>query len=334
MYLTFYGMKEKPFNATPDPKFLYLTPGHREALAQLLYGVQESKGFGVLTGEVGTGKTTLLQALRQRLDGTTAVAFVFNSTLPFDGLLEYVLEDFGIPRNASTQAQRLFSLNSFLIERRRLGQKALLIVDEAQHLDPPTLEQIRLLSNFETPTEKLMQILLVGQPELEAKLRLPELRQLRQRIGLHCTIPPLRPEETRDYIRTRLRIAGVHDPDLFTDRAVARIGEYAGGIPRVVNLLCDHSLLFGYADQKRKIDRETAEQAIAYLQGKQPGRRARKTAWRRRMTPLRWALWAIPAALLAVVVGAALGREALGAVSELVTTYLFNLARAVRDLVV
>lgn len=334
MYLTFYGMKEKPFNATPDPKFLYLTPGHREALAQLLYGVQESKGFGVLTGEVGTGKTTLLQALRQRLDGTTAVAFVFNSTLPFDGLLEYVLEDFGIPRNASTQAQRLFSLNSFLIERRRLGQKALLIVDEAQHLDPPTLEQIRLLSNFETPTEKLMQILLVGQPELEAKLRLPELRQLRQRIGLHCRIPPLRPEETRDYIRTRLRIAGVHDPDLFTDRAVARIGEYAGGIPRVVNLLCDHSLLFAYADQKRKIERETVEQAIAYLQGKQPGRWARETAWRRRMTPLRWALWAVPAALLAVVVGAALGRDALGAVSELVTMYLLNLARSVRDLVV
>ncbi len=334
MYLTFYGLKEKPFNATPDPKFLYLTPGHREALAQLVYGVQESKGFGVLTGEVGTGKTTLLQALRQRLNGTTAVAFVFNSTLPFDGLLEYVLEDFGIPRNASTQAQRLFSLSSFLIERRRLGQKALLIVDEAQHLDPPTLEQIRLLSNFETPTEKLMQILLVGQPELEAKLRLPELRQLRQRIGLHCRIPPLRPEETRDYIRTRLRIAGARDPDLFTNRAVARIGEYAGGIPRVVNLLCDHSLLFGYAGQKRKIDRETVEQVVGYLQGKQPGRRARETAWMRRMTPLRWALCAAPIVLVAVVVAAALGRDALGAVSQLVTTYLLDLARAVRDLVV
>lgn len=337
MYLTFYGLKEKPFNATPDPKFLYLTPGHQEALAQLLYGVQESKGFGVLTGEVGTGKTTLLRALLQRLDGKTAVAFIFNSTLPFDGVLEYMLEDFGVAQSARTLAQRLFALNTFLIERRRLGQNTLLILDEAHHLDPQTLEQVRLLSNFETPTEKLLQILLVGQPELEAKLRLPELRQLRQRIGLHCRIPPLRPEETRDYICTRLRIAGASDPDLFTDRAVARIRDYAGGIPRVVNIVCDHSLLFGYTDQKRKIDRDTVEQAIAYLQGKQPRHRAREVAWRRRLIPLRWVQWAVPAtllALLAVVIAAALGRDALGAVSELVTTYLLDLARTVRDLVV
>jgi general secretion pathway protein A len=334
VYLTFYGLKEKPFNATPDPKFLYLTPGHREALAQLVYGVEESKGFGVLTGEVGTGKTTLLQALLQRLDGKTAVAFVFDSALPFDGILEYMLGDWGVAQRASTAAQRLFALNTFLIERRRLGQKALLILDEAQHLDPPTLERVRLLSNFETPREKLLQILLVGQPELEAKLRLPELRQLRQRIGLHCRIPPLRPEEIHDYIRTRLRIAGAPDRELFTERAVTRIRDYAGGIPRVVNIVCDHSLLFGYADQKRKIDRDIVEQAIAYLQGKPPRRRAGEVAWRRRLIPLRWVLWAVPAALLAVVLAAALGRDALGAVSELVTTYLLDLARAVRDLVV
>src|SRR2546426_651133 len=208
MYLTFYGLTEKPFNATPDPRFLYMGPGHREALAQLLYGVQERKGFIVLTGKVGTGKTTLLHALRQGLNGQTAISFVFNSTLPFDGILEYVLEDFGIVKGGEWRAQRLIALNNFLIDRERTGQNTVLILDEAQNLDPSTLEQIRLLSNFETPTNKLLQILLVGQPELKAKLHLPELQQLKQRIGLRCQIPPLTPGEARQYIRTRLRIAG------------------------------------------------------------------------------------------------------------------------------
>lgn len=265
MYLTFYGLKEKPFSATPNPKFLYLTPGHREALAQLLYGVQESKGFIVLTGEVGTGKTTLLHTLLQRLDGNTEVAFIFHSKLPFDGILEYMLEDFGIAKTAGTQAQRFFALNNFLIERRRAGQNTVLIIDEAQNLDPPTLEQVRLLSNFETPTEKLLQILLVGQPELKAKLELPELRQLKQRIGLRCSIPPLTPEETRDYIRHRLRIAGARDGGLFTHHAVRRIADHTRGNPRLVNIVCDHCLLIGYADQKRTINQDIVEQAIEYL---------------------------------------------------------------------
>jgi general secretion pathway protein A len=266
MYLDFYGLKEKPFNATPDPKFLYMTPGHREALAQLLYGVQEQRGFLVLTGEVGTGKTTLLQALRQRLNGQTAVSFVFNSTLPFDGILEYMLEDFGIAKGEGSRAQRLITLNTFLIERRRLGQNTVLMLDEAQNLDSATLEQIRLLSNFETPTDKLLQILLVGQPELKAKLQLPELRQLKQRIGLRCRIPPLTPEEIREYIRKRLRVAGARDLGVFTDRAVERITDYSGGIPRLINIVCDHCLLFGYADQARRIDRHTVDQAIDYLE--------------------------------------------------------------------
>ena len=266
MYLTFYGLREKPFNATPDPKFLYLTPGHQEALAQLLYGVQERKGFIVLTGQVGTGKTTLVHALRQRLNGQTAVSFVFNSTLPFDGILEYALEDLGIARGERSRAQRLIALNNFLIERRRAGQNTVLILDEAQNLDPPTLEQVRLLSNFETPTDKLLQILLVGQPELKAKLLLPELQQLKQRIGLRCHIPPLSREEAREYIRSRLRVAGAGDLRLFSDQAVNGIAVYAGGIPRLVNILCDHCLLFGFADQKRRVDRDTVEQAIKYLE--------------------------------------------------------------------
>jgi general secretion pathway protein A len=184
VYLTFYGLKEKPFNPTPDPKFLYLTPGHREALAQLLYGVQERKGFIVLTGEMGTGKTTLLQALLQQLDGNAEVAFISHSKLSSDGILDYMLEDFGVTTTATSHAQRLFALNNFLIQSQRAGQNAVLIMDKGQNLDPPILEQVRLLSNFETPTEKLLQILLVGQPELQAKLDLPELRQLTHRMGL------------------------------------------------------------------------------------------------------------------------------------------------------
>src|SRR6266852_6195202 len=203
MYLTFYGLRDRPFNATPDPRFLYMSPGHREALAQLLYGTQERKGFIVLTGKVGTGKTTLLHTLCQRLNGQSAIAFVVNSTLPFDDLLEYVLEDLGIKQKGESRAQRLIALNNFLIERERAGQNTILIVDEAQNLDVATLEQIRLLSNFETPTSKLLQILLVGQPELKARLNLPELRQLKQRVGLRCQIPPLTLEEACAYIRTR-----------------------------------------------------------------------------------------------------------------------------------
>ena len=289
MYLDFYGLTEKPFNATPDPKFLHLTPGHREALAQLLYGVQDGKGFIVLTGEVGTGKTTLLHTLRQRLNGQTAVSFVFNSTLPFDGILEYMLEDFGITKAGESQAQRLIALNKFMIERRRAGQNTVLILDEAQNLNPTTLEQVRLLSNFETPTDKLLQILLVGQPELKAKLNLPELRQLKQRIGLRCTIPPLTPEETRLYIRKRLRVAGAEDLKLFTDRAVERIAEYAEGIPRLVNIVCDHCLVFAFADQKRQIDRHIVEQAIDYLEEGIAPRWGRKAAkrWLARI-PWRW----------------------------------------------
>src|SRR5256886_10265930 len=197
--LVFFGLQQKPFNATPDPRFLYLSPGHREGLAQLVYGVQEQKGFILLTGEVGTGKTTLLRALLSRLDSHTAAAFVFDTTLPFEGLLEYILEDFGVAKAGESHVQRLIALNNFLTERRRAGQNSVLILDEAQNLDLRALEQIRLLSNFETHTEKLLQILLVGQPELLDTLDRPELRQLKQRIGLRCQILPLTPEQTRDY---------------------------------------------------------------------------------------------------------------------------------------
>src|SRR6266849_965577 len=171
-----------------------MTPGHREALAQLLYAIHERKGFLLLTAEVGMGKTTLLQSLRNQLDSTTALAYVSNSMLPFQGILEYMLEEFEIEKPAdSSHAQRLVALQNFLLDRHRAGQNTVLILDEAQNLYPQTLEQIRLLSNFETTKEKLLQILLVGQPELRANLDRPELRQLNQRIGLRCSLPALGP---------------------------------------------------------------------------------------------------------------------------------------------
>jgi general secretion pathway protein A len=307
MYLTFYGLTEKPFNATPDPKFLYMSPGHRDALAQLLYGVQERKGFIVLTGKVGTGKTTLLHALRRQLDEQTAVSFVFNSTLPFDGILEYALEDLGIAKGGESRAQQLIALNNFLIERERTGQNTVLILDEAQNLDSFTLEQIRLLSNFETPTAKLLQILLVGQPELKARLQLPELQQLKQRIGLRCQIPALTPEEVRQYMRNRLRIAGARDLGLFTDAAVDRITEYAGGIPRLINIVGDHCLLFGYADQKRRIDRRTVDQAIEYLEeGTAPHRWAGGLRRLPAKLSFRWGVGVLATIFLGVVASLAL----------------------------
>ena len=277
MYLEFYGLAEKPFATTPDPRFLFLTQQHRDALARLSYGVQEKKGFVVLTGEVGTGKTTLVRTLLTQLDPSIAVAFIFNSTLPFEGLLEHVLEDFGISEPGATMAQRLLALNHFLAERSRRGCQTLLVVDEAQHLSIDNLEQLRLLSNFETANDKLVQILLVGQPELEAKLELPAMRQLAQRIELRIDISPLSAFEMSDYIRARLRTAGARDDNIFTGNAPALIASATNGIPRLINILCDHCLLIGYADQKRRIGGDVVREALESLHI----RRDRQTTVRR-----------------------------------------------------
>jgi general secretion pathway protein A len=285
--LAFFGLHEPAFNPTPDPRFLHLTPGHEEALAQLLYGVHQQKGFLLLTGDVGTGKTTILHALLHQLGDSAAVAFITNPMLGFEGTLEYMLEDLGItkPDDASL-TQGLVAFQNFLVERSRTGQNTVLVMDEAHELAPATLEQIRLLSNFETPQEKLLQIVLAGQGELRAMLQLPALRSLNQRIGIRARLPVLTAAQVGAYVRTRLAAAGARDPGLFSAEAIGRIAAYSGGIPRVVNTVCDHCLLFAYADQVRHITRATVEEAIHYLDdGRRRGRsrrsgRPRWMAWR------------------------------------------------------
>src|SRR2546430_6767423 len=302
MYLSFYGLREAPFAPTPDPKFLFQSPRHRWELDQLLYGVRVGKGFCVLPGEVGTGKTTLLRTLLERLDATTPGAYVPNSDLNVEGLLEYILQDWGGKSVAQTHAQRLFELNEFLIDQHKQGGSPVLVIDEAQNLSVPTLEAVRLLSNFETTSQKLRQILLVGQPELRDKLNLPELRQLKQRVGLRCHIAALSPEETRQYIRHRLRIAGATDAGIFSDAAIQKISDYSQGTPRVINIVCDHCLLSGYADSRRRIDANIVQEAVEYLE------EGERREWKRRrsisLVPGQGAVWAARSgvALLVLVI--------------------------------
>src|SRR5258705_3902814 len=344
IYLDFYGFDRDPFGVTPDPDFLYMTPGHKEALAQLLYAIQEKKGFILVTAEVGMGKTTLLEALRQELDSNTAVAYVSNSLLPFPAILEYMLEEFEIEEPGESAAQRLVVLQNFLVERHGAGQNTVLILDEAQNLYPQTLEQIRLLSNFETTKEKILQIVLVGQPELLARLEMPELRQLKQRISIMCTIPPMTRSGTRNYIRTRLRMAGARDLGIFTEDAVAHIVEDANGIPRIVNTVCDHCLLIGYADQTRRLSRGIVDQAIGYLEvGARPRVRGRSNRGVRRararskpspVSALRWGLLGMSAALVTRVAGTPFFHpHLLPHVMDVSTSYLADLARSVRPLI-
>jgi general secretion pathway protein A len=262
VYLSFFGLAEHPFSLAPDPRFSFMGASYRVALAQL----EERSGVAVLTGEAGTGKTSLLLALRERLDADTAVAYVFNTTLPFEGIVEFMLDDLGIAKPEESPGRRLAALNSFLSEREQAGQNTTLIVDEAQSLDVPILAQLGMLAKLESgTTSKRLQIVLAGPPELETKLDHPDLQSLQNAIGLRCRIRPLDTEEVHEYIRNRLQVAGAPDTGLFSEWAIGRIRRYSGGVPRAVNIVCDHCLLFGYADQKRRIDRRLANQAIAYL---------------------------------------------------------------------
>ncbi|MGH0035845.1 MAG: AAA family ATPase [Myxococcota bacterium] len=253
MYTDFYGLREKPFSLSPDPRFLYLAASHREALAHLLYGIDEGEGFIAVTGEVGTGKTTLCRSLLDRLGSETEVAFLFNPSGTAGELLHAIAREFGFDDRTASRHELGDRLNRFLLDRKRDGRRVLLIVDEAQNLSDGTLEQIRLLSNLETSSEKLIQILLLGQPELDEKLDSPALRQLRQRISVRWGLGPLSAGETREYVRHRMRIAAAGECDVFDDAALAEVHRRTRGVPRLVNVLCDRALLAGYAEGLRRI---------------------------------------------------------------------------------
>ena len=267
MYKSFFGLKESPFNANPDPRFLYLTSQVEEALTGLMYGIQTRKGFITLTGEVGTGKTTLVNRLLDWLHHRRArTAFLFNSRMNSSQLFDFILAEFEISCDSKSKSQQLLKLNHWLLDRYRAGETVVLILDEAQNLTYPVLEEVRLLTNLETSTDKLLQIVLSGQPELEDKLKLPQLRQLRQRIMLRCKTTPLTKEQTHDYILMRLKIAGAGDQPIFSPEAIDTVHLYSLGIPRVVNLLCEHSLVNGYVDQQRPIKPKTVEDVAREFQ--------------------------------------------------------------------
>src|SRR5271166_3346163 len=260
MYKEFFGLRANPFNVNPDPRYLFLTRHTEEALACLTYGIQSRKGFVLLTGEVGTGKTTLINKLMEWLRmQQVATAFIFNSRMDVPQFLDFMMADFGIPCDGQSKSQILQRLYNWLLDRYRAGETAVLVVDEAQNLAEEVLEEIRMLTNLETFTEKLLQIVLVGQPELEQKLKQPQLRQLRQRLTLRAKTHALTLDETRAYVQQRLRIAGSNGQPIFDPEALAAIHRYASGIPRVINLLCEHCLVSAFVDQQKMIGAATVE---------------------------------------------------------------------------
>lgn len=266
MYNNFFKLKVSPFGTSPDPRFLYMMPHTREALACLEYGISARKGFTVLTGEVGTGKTTLLRrALGSFHNRRVSTAFVFNPRLEVLDFLEFVLTDFGIVPSARTKSGMLLQLNRWLIERYRMEETCVVVVDEAQNLSWDLLEEIRLLTNLETSSEKLLQIVLSGQPELEEKLRHPSVRQLRQRVALWCRTQALTAQQTLAYIAERLRIAGAAYA-IFSPEALDLVHHYSRGIPRIINLLCEHSLISAYVEQTQHVSPEMVEAVAIELE--------------------------------------------------------------------
>jgi len=265
MYCEFYQLTERPFNVTPDPKFLYLNARYREALASLNYGITQRKGFITLIGEAGTGKTTLLKKLLEDLDTKTKSVFIFNTNVTFEEILEYIFAEFDLPVHNGKKLYMLQRLNSFLLEELRGGSNVALLIDEAQDLEFSVLEDLRLLSNLETAKEKILQIVLSGQPELGQKLSNPILRQLRQRIGINCRLLPLSRDEITEYIRFRLQAAGCPDLRLFSREAEDQIYHFSRGIPRLVNVVCDNALVIGYALGKKRIGADVITEAAADL---------------------------------------------------------------------
>jgi general secretion pathway protein A len=253
MYTAFYGLREKPFALLPDPRFLFLAEAHREALAHLLYGIDQGEGFIAVTGEVGTGKTTICRTLLERLGAETEVAFLFNPSRSGIELLQDISAEFGLDSTGLSRSKLGIELNRFLLRKKQERRRVLLIIDEAQNLSHDTLEQVRLLSNLETSSSKLIQILLLGQPELDHKLDSPELRQLRQRISVRWGLRPLTAKETYAYVRHRIKVAAGAERSVFSDAGLREVHRRSGGVPRIVNVLCDRSMLAGYVARQATI---------------------------------------------------------------------------------
>ena len=269
MYKSFFGLKENPFNVSPDPRYMFLTKEVEEALSGLMYGIQTRKGILALTGEVGTGKTTLINCLLDRLNTQEIKsAFLFNSRMNSTQFFEFVLGDFEIACDSKSKSQQLMKLNRWLLDRFRANETAVLIIDEAQNLTFPVLEEVRLLTNFETSTHKLLQIVLSGQPELEEKLKLPQLRHLRQRITIRCKTCPLTRDQTHAYIYERLRIAGAvtNAEPIFSVQAIDTVHIYSWGVPRVVNMLCEHALINAYVEHQRPVQSKIVEDVAREFQ--------------------------------------------------------------------
>ena len=267
MYASHFKLRENPFSLTPDPKYLFLSRQHREALNYLIYGIKEKKGFIVITGGIGTGKTTLSRALLSGMDPSVETALIFNSYLSDMELLEVVNQEFRIPLVGVDRTKRRYidSLNAFLMENHRAGKNAVVLVDEAQNLSRNVLEQIRMLSNLETETEKLLQIVLVGQPELRDLLAQPSLRQLDERISVRYHLSALSRDDLRDYVAHRLAVAGGSGHLSFAEDAFGKIFDFSRGNPRRINILCDRALLVAYAANQRVIDRKIVKLAIRDL---------------------------------------------------------------------
>lgn len=272
MYKAYFGFSENPFNLSPDPEFLYRSPQHEEVLANLIYGVRARKGFIVLTGEVGTGKTTMLECLRDYLDSQRVeFAFIFNSRLRPDQFFEMMAYDFDLQCDRKSKTDVLFALNALLLHQAERGRTCVLIVDEAHNLEWDVLEEVRLLGNLENREGKLLQIILAGQPELDRKLDAPNLRQLKQRIVLRCTLNPLTPEECSAYIVTRLARAGMPNQTVFSPEVMEEIHKRTGGIPRLINAVCDNLLVTAFAMEQRAVTLEMLDEVSQDMRLEWPG---------------------------------------------------------------
>ena len=312
MYLSLFGLKHEPFSIAPDPRYLFMSERHREALAHLLYGVRGGGGFVLLTGEIGAGKTTVCRCFLEQIPKRVNVAYIFNPKLTVEELLRTICDEFHVPAahpgvGRTTVKDYVDALNEFLLKTHAVGQNNVLIIDEAQNLSPDVLEQLRLLTNLETSERKLLQIILIGQPELRTMLARPELEQLAQRVTARFHLDALTLKETVQYIRHRLAVAGMNRPTPFDRDALIRIFEISRGVPRRINLLCDRALLGAYADGKPRADRDVVDKAASEVFGRGERAASRRPGWRRA------AVFAFGALAGAAVVGAAmLGFDSLG----------------------